>query len=86
MGDARIIPFDGAASGARTPAPRSGRRTTRPARAVRVPEPVEGEVPVRSIEGRSAEERPARERSVREREESAGAGAGPRRAPGTGRS
>jgi 1-acyl-sn-glycerol-3-phosphate acyltransferase len=84
MGDARIIPFDGAASGARTPAPRSGRRTARPARAVRVPEPVEGEVPVRSIEGRPAEERPTRERPVREHEE--GAGAGPRRAPGTGRS
>ncbi|WP_406297296.1 acyltransferase family protein [Embleya sp. NBC_00888] len=74
MGDARIIPFDGAASGARTPAPRSARRPARSARAVRVPEPVEGEVPVRSIEGRT----------VREREDAPGTG--PRRAPGTGRS
>ncbi|MGC0421271.1 lysophospholipid acyltransferase family protein [Embleya sp. AB8] len=95
MGDARIIPFDGAASGARPPAPRSGRRpTARPGRAVRVPEPAEGEVPVRSIEGG---------RPVREPQEPAGAEsaateaaaestaaeaaeAGPRRAPAAGRS
>lgn len=72
MGDARIIPFDGAASGARTPAPRAGRRATRPPRAVRVPEPAEGEVPVRSIE-----RGPVRPRQ---------APSGPRRASTPGRS
>ncbi|MFE2865777.1 lysophospholipid acyltransferase family protein [Embleya sp. NPDC059259] len=85
MGDARIIPFDGATSGARTPAPRSGRRPTRPARAVRVPEPVEGEVPVRSIEARPTRERPAGRGEESTGEERADAGAGPRRAPAGGR-
>ncbi|OPC82352.1 glycerol acyltransferase [Embleya scabrispora] len=84
MGEARIIPFDGAASGARPPAPRSGRRPTRPARAVRVPEPVEGEVPVRSIEARSGR-KPAKAEPAASAD-AVSAEAGPRRAPGSGRS
>ncbi|WP_439675577.1 lysophospholipid acyltransferase family protein [Embleya sp. MST-111070] len=94
MGEARIIPFDGATSGARPPAPRSGRRPTRAARAVRVPEPVEGEVPVRSIEARPGRKRaesarpaePGSAETAPADADAASAEAGPRRAPGSGRS
>ncbi|MFE3198680.1 1-acyl-sn-glycerol-3-phosphate acyltransferase [Embleya sp. NPDC059237] len=92
MGEARIIPFDGATSGARPPAPRSGRRPTRTARAVRVPEPVEGEVPVRSIEARPGRKRAESAQPAEPGPAETGSAdpdaseVGPRRAPGSGRS